>query len=277
MKIHNASSDSPLTRVFLQAVQLFGQEQEFSEIEEANVVVTVSQEKLRALYAKYGDTKFIIFLDCRKDSLAASESNVFRAGHGDLLSLPKLLEGLKRKLDPWVESQSETKGEQVSTPAPDDLTVTKNRYKVLVVDDKLENLNNAMLRLTGHEIITIDTPASALELLKLDDNRDNPSIDCVLTDLNMRPDRMYGALNLEQYGLSDEVPAGIAIMFEATKRGLPVAIVTDANHHQDFFSAMFDHVKGAEVNGQRVIFCQESEKKRWDFVLKRLMEETTEE
>jgi molybdopterin-guanine dinucleotide biosynthesis protein len=70
--------------------------------------------------------------------------------------------------------------------------------------------------------------------------------------------------------LDDEVPAGISIMFEATKRGIPVAIVTDSNHHLDWFSSMFDSWQTAEVNGQKVIFNNRG--KQWDHALKALLE-----
>jgi len=98
------------------------------------------------------------------------------------------------------------------------------------------------------------------------------TFDAVLTDMHMRPDKTYGSLNLDAYGVKETIPYGFAMMLEATTRGIPVAVVTDGNHHQDWVSAMFDDIKDATVNGQKVLFFNNIGK-RWDKALKCLMEE----
>lgn len=273
MKVHNTNTRNSLLNALLQIVRLSDNQQTVECPNEADIVVTDKMDELRKLYAKYGDTKFFILLSTLQDRLDLPEDNVFGAGKSQIeAGLESLLKGLGQKFHVWTENRGKGEEKKVEKHPLGPVTTMTKSYRVLIVDDKSEHLQTAVERLVGQQILPVDSPAKALELLKLDDGREKPSIDAVLTDLNMKPDKMYQSLNLDRYGLNEEVPAGISVMFEATKRGLPVAIVTDANHHQDWFSAMFDHIKGATVNGQKVIFCQESGGKRWDAVLKKLME-----
>jgi len=273
MKVHNATTRNSLILAFLQVVRFDEQDQQLTtNPDEADVIMTDKSDDLRKLYAKYGNTKFLVLFDTLRDRVETPEDNVFGAGKAQFEPSPlSLAVEVVKKYRAWASRDQKPKQEVARHPLGEIVTFGK-RYNMLIVDDKHEHLQTAVERLVGQGIIPIDSPSKALELLRLDDGREKPSIDAVLTDLNMKPDKMYPSLNLDRYGLNEEVPAGISIMFEATKRGLPVAIVTDANHHQDWFSAMFDHIKGATVNGQKVIFCQENGGKRWDAVLKKLME-----
>lgn len=274
MKVYNATNRNPLILAFLQVLRFNEENQQMAESShEADVIMTDSSDELRRLYNKYGDTKFFVLLDTRRNKVNATEDNVFAAGQDQLMTgvLQTSVEAVK-KYRTWAENHDDKPKQEERKHSLGDLIMLSKSYKVMIVDDNHHNLQTAVERLVGQQIIPVSSPAEALKLLKLDDPRGKSSIDAVLTDLNMRPDKMYPALNLDRYGLNDEVPAGISVMFEATKRGLSVAIVTDANHHQDWFSAMFDHMKEATVNGQKVIFCQEGGGKRWDAVLKQLME-----
>jgi CheY-like chemotaxis protein len=273
MKVHNTNTLNSLIRAFLLVVRFDENDQQMTDNpDEADVIMTDKSDELRKLYAKYGDTKFLVLFDTLRDRVETPEDNVFGAGKAQFEPSPLNLSiEVVKKYRAWASRDQKPKEKPVRHPLGDIVTFDKH-YNVLVVDDSHEHLQTAAERLIGQGILPVDSPEMALNMLKLDDGREKPSIDAVLTDLNMRPDKMYPALNLDRYGLNEEVPAGISIMFEATRRGIPVAIVTDANHHQDWFSAMFSHIEEATVNGEKVIFCQEYGGKRWDFALKRLME-----
>jgi len=64
---------------------------------------------------------------------------------------------------------------------------------------------------------------------------------------------------------------GWAVAAEVTARGIPVAIVTDGNHHTSWVVAMFKKMKSMIMNGQKVLFFANIGK-RWDIALKALME-----
>ncbi len=147
-----------------------------------------------------------------------------------------------------------------------DISKFSKRYSVLVIDDKEENLRTAEAVLKAHAVTVCSSVEEAMRTMKA------VMFDAVLTDMEMRPDKHFSALNLERYGVTETVDYGFAVMLEVTALGIPVAIVTDGNHHQSLTSAMFDHIKGATVNGQKVLFFNNIGK-RWDWALKSLMEE----
>lgn len=275
MKVFNASPNSSLIKAHLFVVRFDELDQEMAD--EADVIMTTDSAELRKLYAKYGEKKFLVLFDTLRDRVETPEVNVFGAGNRQICELGPLMNSIAvvQKYQKWIKEREITpKKEMVKHPLGEIVMLSRS-YNVLIVDDSHEHLQTAAERLIGQGILPIDSSKRALELLKLEDGSEKSSIDAVLTDLNMKPERMYPSLNLDQYGLNEEVPAGISVMFEATKRGIPVAIVTDANHHMDWFSAMFDHWTEATVNGQKVIFCQENGGKRWDSVLKQLLEGNT--
>jgi CheY-like chemotaxis protein len=148
----------------------------------------------------------------------------------------------------------------------DEVVQLARRYKILVVDDKRENRETAR-QLLGerHELTVADSLRDAVTFMS------HHQFDAVLTDMEMPPDKTYAALNPDVYPVDRTVEYGFAVTFEATSRGYPVVVVTDGNHHNGWVSAMFDQIRGATVNGQRVLFFNNIGK-RWDKALKALME-----
>lgn len=116
--------------------------------------------------------------------------------------------------------------------------------KILVIDDKQENLEIAKKQLMGHEVTTASSYDEAEKYLagKLPhiyacgrwdhvgydkDNKLNKyEFDIILTDLFL-PASTKGT----SYKTSEEVPYGLVIAMTALRLGIPVAIVTDTNHH----------------------------------------------
>ena len=279
MKYYPAN-ESSLINAMLITIQMSEEGQVWvSTPEEADVIFTTEYSKLREMHQRFGEEKFLVAMLVHSEGKHANENkrpNVYIAEKPELDESP-LHAGvaIATKFQEWSKSHTQKDVEDVAKT--DEISVhniagLSRSYRVLVVDDKHMNLEIAMARLVGQQMVLADSPSNAMKYLELPaGEKGEGSFDAVLTDLNMPPDKMYGALNLDQYALDDEVPAGISIMFEATKRGIPVAIVTDANHHRDWFSAMFDSHKEATVNGKKVVFNNSG--KQWDHALKKLVED----
>ncbi len=106
-------------------------------------------------------------------------------------------------------------------------TTTASQH-VLVVDDKPKNLELAMTLLNPDNFVTLASGYDeGLRLIK--ENR----YDVVLSDCQMKPDTKNSPLSVESIVIGQTVPNGIFLIFHATKRGARVAIVTDADHHQN--------------------------------------------
>lgn len=180
------------------------------------------------------------------------------------LSLTELCAVFQNELFPLVagKKKAEPKKELI---VPSDLVKTKGRYRVLVIDDKPENLELAKLLLSGHQLVTADGLKSGMGEF------DVANFDAVLTDMEMRPDNFYQSYSVTSQPLGHHDLFGWAVAAEVTKRGVPVAIVTDGNHHTSWTVAMFNNMKKLEMNGQPVLLFGNIGK-RWDKALKELLE-----
>ena len=170
-------------------------------------------------------------------------------------------------LFPLVE-EANTRKSQPKKPlvVPTDLVKTKGRYKVLVIDDKPENLELAKLLLgEHHDLVVADGLKSGMKEFG------NAKFDAVLTDMEMRPDNFYPSYSVTSQPLGQLELFGWAVANEVTKSGVPVAIVTEGNHHTSWTVAMFNAVKKMEMNGQTVLLFANIGK-RWNEALKKLME-----
>ncbi|TAK57348.1 response regulator [Patescibacteria group bacterium] len=256
----------PVSRAFLQTVDIT--DHHMVEVAEQNLAEVVFVNDIEGLRIVYNDIQLFCVLatdDGLINLIAKKQPKNVVIVHARKLfdktvGAPGLLEALLRH-------RAESGKQAVAEPVPvfTDLVEFKRTYRVLVIDDKPENLQIARTVLMDHAIVTVGSLEMAIRAL------DTTKFDAVLTDMSMPPDKTYPALNLSNYGVTEMVQYGFAVMLEATSRGLPVAIVTDGNHHQDWVSAMFDRMDGAVVNGQKVLFFNHIGK-RWDKALKALME-----
>lgn len=262
MKIHDPSP-SELTVTFLQTFTLMEDQEKVAKIEDADVILSTDIQEVRSLYRP--DKFFALIAPRIRDINKNQPDNVFILDAAHLFEHANGVSGLQEAFVKWTSRKKEVRRPAVDMPR--DIVKFKRGYAVLIVDDNRDNLALAMHVLPGQQMAPVERVEDAVRLLRLEGRTFN----AVLTDMHMRPDRLYGSLNLDSYGVSETIPYGFAVILEATKRGIPVAVVTDANHHADWVSAMFDSIKEANVNGQRVIFCNDLGK-RWDFALKRLLE-----
>ncbi len=267
-----AHNSGPLSKAFLQTFRFDGYELvETSDRGVADAVlllendVLADPESFRRMYR--GQQLFIVLKTSGESHISRNQpENVCVIDPLRLMMSHCEVERLTTGLG-WL------KAEKAKAPTPElpipvfmDVPSFGKRYKVLVIDDTARNLRIAEAVLGKcHKVSIANSVQAAVSLM------DNGGFDAVLTDMQIPPDKHYSALALGRYGVRETVDYGWAVMFEATRRGIPVAIVTDGSHHESLASAMFDSIKGATVNGQKVLFFNNIGK-RWDFALKALME-----
>lgn len=255
-----------MSKAFLQVVGLtYDKLVGVNDQKSADIVLLEGEDDLRTLY---NEKQIFCVLQTSRQRFAQNQpENVC------ILDTLKLFEGdsgialLLAQIDKYMASKTESATPKVEIPRFSNIATFKKSYTVLIVDDSGANLSLALTLLAGQQILPVTCVEDAVRYLRME----GKTFDAVLTDMHMKPDKTYGSLNLNTYGIKETIPFGFAIMLEATARGIPVAVVTDANHHHDWVSAMFDHIKSSTVNGQKVLFFNNIGK-RWDKALKCLME-----
>lgn len=111
--------------------------------------------------------------------------------------------------------------------------VRPDALRILVIDDTPKHIASAKLGLAGHHLTTVMGYEDAMEILARE------KFDAVLTDLHLP---MSSKTLGDRFKLGELVNYGMLLMVEAARQGAKfVAIVTDLNHHDDPFSAAFDH------------------------------------
>lgn len=253
--------DNVLIRAFRAVFSINGQEI-VEKIEDANLIISSGIDSSTRSAYSISDAFFGIIetspIPC------GQPDNVFVMDGRSLIHGDRNVGTMLERFNAWSNIPRQKK---VLEEVPADRIFKFNRsYKVLIIDDKRENLARAMYLLPGQQILPVDSFEMAMNMMS------SGGFDAVLTDLHMPPDKGYSAVSLDKYVLGADEPVGISVVFEATRLGMPVAVVTDANHHLSWFTAMFSRMDGATVNGQKVVFRRDSDK-RWDLALAALMVE----
>jgi len=252
-----AHKPGPLSRAFLQVVGL-------TDAKLAEIVLLAGTDDLRALY---NEKQIFCVLTTPGLRVAPNQPEnvclidtlrLFAGDNGIMLLLAQI--------DKRKATKSERAATKVERPKFSDIATFRRRYSVLVIDDTEQNLRIAETVLEKHAVTVVGSLRDArVKVGQL-------HFDAVLTDMDMPPDKHYSSLNLDHYTVDEKVSYGFAVVFEMTELGMPVAVVTDGNHHEGWVSAMFDHIHRANVNGQKVLFFNNIGK-RWDKALKCLLEE----
>jgi CheY-like chemotaxis protein len=195
---------------------------------EAHIVVA---ENFHGIEESYDEDKHYVIVSSTLNAKTPSVENVtvFRPGFelGGYCSLiAEVLKGL---------------GDQETTEeAIPEVDLLPDAKRILVIDDTSANLVSAKKSLTGHHLTVADGYSSAMALLA------EQEFDVVLTDLYMP--MVSQTLSEKAFELGKLVPYGFILMYEAARRGAKfVAIVTDLGHHDDHFSAAFDHFQGVSL------------------------------
>jgi CheY-like chemotaxis protein len=242
-----------MINAFIQVVGIPDRSWELAvDADDAEVIFIYGDRK--ALLVQYRVDKLFCFISPKTAELNLPANVIHVNATSAITDAPKLLDALK-KFQPTQKLVQLHK-----LPEKIEETKVKN-LRILVIDDGQHNLVFAQALLGAHHnVTTTDRFETAMELLKTD------SFDYVLTDLEMPGNLYYPALSPERIDLAGTYPYGLFIAFEATRRNLPVAIVTDGNHHENWISAALDVHKMEVVNGKPVRFFNDIGK-RWDLAL----------
>jgi hypothetical protein len=232
------------------------------ESQEADLIIVDTKETLQKMYDA---NKHFVVLSIREETNLPANARWIPI----LDSLVPMLEYVKEveKIIGQTEKRPVLENSSVAAKtgfeyAPGE--ITDETRKVLVVDDKPENLQSALELLNKKHFITLASGFDeGLKLVR------EGSFDVVLSDCQMLPETENSSLSIEGIVIGQTVHNGIFLIFHATMHGARVAIVTDANHHRDWVSALFDDKdlrQPQEVNGQPVLLINYMGK-RWDEAL----------
>lgn len=262
MKIFNCI-EGPVGGAIAIVMDLFGYSITHEDIKTADLVIVEGKEQLLEKYTKHQE--FAVFSVKKVENLPA---NAMSLPLEELIpTLLLLLERLKKKIEVSGLTKIEEKVEvEVTTGIMLVPKNTKNARRILVVDDTKENLVLAQKLLGEKHFLTLANGfAEGLELIKKN------NYDAVLADSRMPMETRNTPLSIDAIRIGETEPCGMFLAFHATLRGMRAAIVTDANYHQDFVSALFDDLREPmTMNNQPVLFINNMGK-QWDKVLKKLL------
>lgn len=262
VRIHLAMEDGPILRSLKQVLQIIGEPTSHVFVEsmtEADLVVftdvrSIEQEydKTRS-YAYFGISRGAGVMRLPDNCLVISPSEA-------LVCLIGIIQNIREKLTPIGEAAPVTVGEVVPL-RPDAL-------RILVIDDTPENITSAKQGLAGHRLTTVTRYQDAMDILGQE------KFDVVLCDLHLpMSSRTMG----DKFKLGELVPYGMLLIVEAAHQGAKrVAVVTDLSHHDDPFSAAFDHFSrySVKIDGAKVVMMHapiQGGAKDWASALNQLM------
>jgi len=236
VRVHLAMEDGPLPRSIKQVLPVVSESHTYVEsADEADLVIFTD---LRAIERGYSKEKSYVYLATSgKQAETRVPANCAVISIGNLLGgLVNVLGDTRKKLVPIA-----------SAPADEPMQIRPGALRILVIDDMPENIRSAKKGLTGHRLTTATGYEEAMEILSRE------KFDVVLTDLHLP---MSSKTMGSKFVLGQLVPYGILLMIEAARQGAKhVVVVTDLSHHDDPFSAAFDHysrfqvkIEGAKVD-----------------------------
>jgi CheY-like chemotaxis protein len=234
VRIHLAMKDGPLPRSIKQVLPIVGNETSHVYVEsqgEADLIVFTDVRDVERSYSKKKSYAYLELTNGIKGIQLPSDNCVTVNPLNLLTGLIEVIDNARKKLAPVTELASLQEEEIVPLHA--------DALGVLVIDDMPENITSAKKGLAGHHLTTVTSYEEAMSILGKE------KFDVVLTDLHLpMSSRTMGS----KFKLGELVPYGILLMVEAAHRGAQrVAVVTDLSHHDDPFSAAFDHFSAFSV------------------------------
>jgi CheY-like chemotaxis protein len=221
IRIHVAFSANPLD---IAIKQIFGAPVRFVETQEEADLILFTE--VRQIEKGFDKKKSYAFLKLQLGSYPEMPPNVRIIADISVQAICEVISEVAATLAPTPASQEVVAEEPVVELLPDAL-------RILVIDDTSKYIASAKKGLAGHCLTTATGYQEAMDLL------DNEEFDVVLTDLHLP---MSSLTMGNKFKLGEPVPYGILLMIEAARQGVKkVAVVTDLSHHDDPFSAAFDH------------------------------------
>lgn len=219
IRVHVTFADTTLGKTLLQVI---GAPVTFVDTpEEADITLFTDP---RDVEQSFKPDKLYAYFHIGTGATPAMPANVRCFREIILLEVCGLLSEVSHNLTP---AQPEPKNLVVDVPLlPDAL-------RILVIDDTPQHIDSAKRGLAGHHLTTATGYQEAMQLLS------SERFDVVLTDLHLP---MSSKTMGDKFKLGEMVPYGMLLMVEAVRQGARrVGIVTDLSHHDDPFSAAFDH------------------------------------
>jgi len=118
--------------------------------------------------------------------------------------------------------------------------------KVLIIEDAIWNIGSyALVGLDEHQVTILSSLQEVDKLLKKKDGL--KEFDVVLTDLFLPWEHLliYSEERGEDQGMN-EIPIGLVVAMKALNEGIPVAILTDSDHHTNKVVATLEGLRFRE-------------------------------
>ncbi len=263
VRIHLAMEDSPLPRAIKQVLPMLGDESSHVYVEdprEADLVVCTDIRKVEGFYKK--DQLYAV-INMPGQKIPTLPSNCVVVNPDNLLiGLIEIIGKTRDELVPIVSTRIVPEMKLVSRT---------DALRILVIDDTPRHLESAFLGLGAYNLAAVNGYEDAMNVLALE------KFDVVLIDLHLP---MSSKTMGDKFKLGELVPYRVLLMLEAARNGAKhVAVVTDLSHHDDPFSAAFDHYSRypVKIENAKVVMMHapmnQDGSKDWVTALDRLMKE----
>ncbi len=232
VRIHLAMEDGPLPRSIRQVLPIIGGTSSHIYVESADQADLIIFTDVRAIEHGYSKEKSYAHLALsRTDNPNLPDNCGVIDATKALPGLVAAIDDARKRLAPIADAPPASTDEVVQIRA--------DALRILVIDDTKQNIDSAKKDLSGHRLMTATGYEEAMEILG------SEKFDVVLTDLHLP---MSSKTMGSKFKLGELVPYGILLMIEAARQGAKlVAVVTDLSHHDDPFSAAFDHFSAFSV------------------------------
>ncbi len=261
VRIYLAMKDSPLPKAIQQVLPMVGNEQSHVYVEshkDADLVIFTEVREIERGYSK--EKSYVCITVYPESSLELPENCTVLRIPTMLVDLIQAIEKVGEKLKPIEEART--------TPIAE-VQLRADAKRILVIDDTSKHIESAKIGLAGHKLTTVTGYEDAMDILSKE------KFDIVLTDLQLP---MSSKSLGERFKFGELVHYGVLLMIEAARQGARhVAVVTDLSHHDDPFSAAFDHFSRfpVTIDGAKVMMLHArlnaDGSKNWSDALNRLL------
>lgn len=264
VRIHLAMEDGPIPRSIRQVLPIVGNESSHKYVGSLSEADLVIFSNVRAIERDYDKGKSYACLETPDGGKwGKMPDNCMK------INVLNILQGLVEVIGKTREKLAPITG-ATSVPSEETIQLRTDALRILVIDDTPENIASAKKGLAGHRLATVTGYEDAMKILG------SEKFDVVLTDLHLP---MSSKTMGDKFKLGELVPYGILLMVEAAHRGAKyVAVVTDLSHHDDPFSAAFDHFShfSVKIDNAKVVMMHspmDNHAKDWAKALMQLMKE----
>ncbi|PCI29332.1 hypothetical protein COB55_02430 [Candidatus Wolfebacteria bacterium] len=227
VRIQLAMEDGPLPRVIKQVLPIAGNKDSHIYVESTGEADLVIFTDIRAIEEGYDTKKQYAYIDTasKREEPNLPEGCQVISGSTLLVSLINTITATRDSLGLIDEDVPTCKT---------DIVLLAGALSILVIEDTPKHIDSARSGLADHKLTFATGYQAAMSILE------SEKFDVVLTDLKLPMSSR--TLSDQAFKIGELVPYGLLLMIEAAKQGTEfVGVVTDLGHHDDPFSAAFDH------------------------------------